>query len=205
MRRPQTTPATKLALLNATMRLMLAKGFSATSVDEICRSAGVTKGSFFHYFEGKDALGVEVLDHYWRSTTGRLEHAPFREETDPLRRLYAYIDLFIAISRDPKIPKSCLFGNFAQELSSTHPRLRARCARGFAGWTKAIKADLDQAKARYAPAVAVETRSLAEHFVAIYEGSLVLTKASGDRRVLADNMRHFRRYLEGLFGKPYHH
>jgi TetR/AcrR family transcriptional repressor of nem operon len=195
-------PATRAALLDGAMRLMLAKGFVATSVDEICAAARVTKGSFFHYFRDKEALGLAVLDHYWDATNRGLEAAPFNQETDPLRRLYAYIDLFIAISRNPRVPKSCLFGNFAQELSTTHPRLRARCAEGFSRWARAIKRDLDAARAAAVPAVKVDTKSMADHFVAIYEGSLILVKATNDPSVLARNMRHFKRYVASMFGQP---
>ena len=201
MRHALQNPPTKIALLDAAMRLMLAKSYTATSVDEICQSAGVTKGSFFHYFKGKEDLGEAVLDHNWKVTHEKPLVAPSSNETDPLKRLYAYIDRFIQISQDPQIPKSCLYGNLAQELSQTHPRITARCGRGFSEWAEEIKRDLDAAKARYVPKAALDTRSLAEHFIAVYEGSLILTKAKQDPSILADNMRHFKRYIEFLFGK----
>ena len=192
---------TKRTLLNEAMALMLRKGFSATSVDEICQNAGVTKGSFFHYFTDKEDLGRALLDHYWRVGHERLREATRHKDMDPLQRLTAYIDWFVEISKNPKIPKSCLFGNFAQELSSTHPRLRRQTWRGFKGWADEITLDLDAVKARYAPGSGVDTQSLARHFLAIYEGSLILTKAKQDPTILAESMRHFQRYIQLIFGK----
>ena len=66
MRTAQTHSPTKEKLLEAAQQLMLAKGFPATTVDEICEAAGFTKGSFFHYFESKEHLGKEVLDRFYQ-------------------------------------------------------------------------------------------------------------------------------------------
>lgn len=196
---PHSKTSTKSTLLNEAMALMLGKGFSATSVDEICQRAGVTKGSFFHYFKDKEDLGRALLDHYWQVGHERLREAAQRRDVDPLERLYAYIDWFVEISKNPQIPKSCLFGNFAQELSKTHPRLRQQTWRGFEGWAGEITRDLDAVKARYPLRTDVDTQSLARHFIAIYEGSLILTKAKQDSRILAESMRHFKRYVQLLF------
>ena len=43
----------KLRLLNAALKVVRAKGYAATTVDDICQAAGVTKGSFFHHFKSK--------------------------------------------------------------------------------------------------------------------------------------------------------
>ncbi|MEZ4656488.1 MAG: TetR/AcrR family transcriptional regulator [Caldilineaceae bacterium] len=48
-----TQSDTRTNLLDAAMQLMLDKGFTATSVDEICKQAGVTKGSFFTILAAK--------------------------------------------------------------------------------------------------------------------------------------------------------
>src|SRR5689334_24216214 len=65
MRTAQTYTPTKEKLLDAAQQLMLSKGFPATTVDEICDTAGFTKGSFFHYFESKEQLGKEVLNRFY--------------------------------------------------------------------------------------------------------------------------------------------
>lgn len=178
---------------------MLVRGFSATSVDEICAGAGVTKGGFFHYFRSKEDFGHAVLEHHRSSTQPLLQEAPFNALEDPLERLHGYLDLFVALADDPEVENSCLFGNLAQEVAPTNPALRASCWDGFAGWAEQIALELDEAKKVHPPAVDFDSRSLAEHFIAIYEGSLVLGKARGDAWVLSQGMEHFRRYLTSLF------
>ena len=53
--------ATRNKLIEATQSLVLKRGFNATTVDDICAEAGVTKGSFFHHFENKDDIGLAAV------------------------------------------------------------------------------------------------------------------------------------------------
>ncbi|MGH2670894.1 MAG: TetR/AcrR family transcriptional regulator, partial [bacterium] len=67
MRTTPATPPSKARLLDAAERLMLAKGFEATTVDEICGAAKLTKGGFFHYFHSKEDLGRQLLERFCAS------------------------------------------------------------------------------------------------------------------------------------------
>ena len=62
-------------LLDAAVQVIRTKGLSATSVDDLCAAAGVTKGAFFHHFESKQALAVAAAE-YWSLTTGALFGPP---------------------------------------------------------------------------------------------------------------------------------
>lgn len=195
----RTESPTKDKLLDAAQRLMLAKGFPATTVEEICEAAGLTKGSFFHYFASKEDLGKAVLEHYAGLGLGALESAPFRRETDPLKRIIASIDFWIDRINDPSMTCGCLLGNFAQELSDTHPEIRTQCVRYFDQWTRMLKQDFEEAKRLYRPRVRIDTQGLAEHYVAAVEGGLLLTKATRDRKGFERNLTHLKRYIEVVF------
>lgn len=199
MRLPQTDSPAKEKLLDAAQRLMLAKGFVATTVDEICEAAGLTKGSFFHYFESKDQLGLKVLDRFVATVEEEFRKAPFMKKRDPLQRLYGYLDFLIQMSKSPAAQHGCLLGNFAQELSDTHPKIRGRCAAHFARWAETLKRELDDAKAMYASRASIDTRSLAEHFIAVFEGALILAKANRDPGTVEKHLRHFKQYVKSLF------
>jgi TetR/AcrR family transcriptional repressor of nem operon len=201
MRTAQTHSPTKEKLLDAAQQLMLVKGFPTTTVDEICETAGFTKGSFFHYFESKEQLGKEVLDRFCFSLQQMIQQGSFRKKSDPLQRVYGYVDRFIAMSRNPELPSDCLLGNFTQELADTHPQIRSLCAQRFAEWAAALKHDLDEAKAKYAPKAPIDTQSLAEYLLAVLQGSRILAKAKRDKRVVEQNLQHFKRYLKTLFEK----
>ena len=78
--------------MNAALRLIREKGYGATTVDELCAAAGVTKGAFFHHFKSKEALGVAAAQYWSQMTGGLFAGAPYHQPADPLARLLAYID-----------------------------------------------------------------------------------------------------------------
>ena len=92
MRTPQKGSPAKEKLLDAAQRLMLAKGFTATTVDEICETAKLTKGSFFHYFDSKDDLGQVVLDRFVSAKAQAMRSAPFIQKRGALQRVYSYLE-----------------------------------------------------------------------------------------------------------------
>ena len=200
MRTAAERPRTKEKLLKAAQGLMQAKGFGATTVDEICGAAGVTKGSFFHYFAGKEALGRELLERFCRQNAERQESACCRER-DPLERLYSIIDCAIAMAKDPTLRNGCLLGTFAQELSDSHPKMRSLCAHEFQRWADYLKKDLDEAKAQYAPKSRIRTQDVADYFIALLEGSLIVAKAKQDPGVVERTLKQFKIYLGQLFGR----
>lgn len=191
--------STQERLLDAAQQLMLAKGFVATTVDEICEAAGVTKGSFFHYFQSKEDLGKLVLDRFCHVRLKLMQESPSQKKKDPLERVYGWVDCAIEMSKSPMAKNGCLLGNFAQELSDTRPAMRSLCAQRFTEWAALLKQELDEAKAKHLPKSRLDTESLAEHFIAIIEGALILAKAKQDMGIVEKNLGHFRRYLENLF------
>lgn len=201
MKTTKKTPSTKEQLLQTAMELMLAKGYTATTVDEICEKAGITKGGFFHYFESKEDLGKAVIEHYWQLQMQMIREMPFNAIKDPLKKLHGFLDSFADRARDPQITKSCLIGNFSQELSSTYPEIRTLCDKKFSMFADMLKQILDEAKQVYAPRSRFDTRSLAEHFIAVFQGALILSKARQDTKVIEENIWHLRQYVETLFKK----
>ncbi len=201
MKSTKKTSSTKEQLLQTAMELMLAKGYTATTVDEICEKAGITKGGFFHYFESKEDLGKAALEYYWQLQVQMIQEMPFNAIKDPLKKLHGFLDSFAAFAKNPQIPKSCLIGNFSQELSATHPEIRTLCNKKFSMFADMLKQILDEAKAIYAPRSRLDTKSLAEHFIAIFQGALILSKAKQDTKVIEESIRHFRQYVKTLFKK----
>jgi TetR/AcrR family transcriptional repressor of nem operon len=200
MRKAQPDSLTKQKLLDAAQELMLTKGYTDTSVDEICAAAELTKGSFFHYFEGKEDLGRQLAERFITRMREKFLEAPFRAKQDPLERVFGFIDFLVEKARSP-MNKGCLMGTLVQELSQTHPKIRSVCAAGFEGQAAGLAQDLEEAKAKYAPRARWNGRSVAEHMLAVAQGSIILAKAKQDRKVMEENLQLEREYIKSLFGK----
>src|SRR3712207_3234588 len=85
------TSTARAKLLDAALSIIRRKGFSATSVDELCAAAGVTKGVFFHHFRSKDDRAVKAAVHWSESTGSLFAAAPYHVHPDPLGRVLGYL------------------------------------------------------------------------------------------------------------------
>jgi TetR/AcrR family transcriptional repressor of nem operon len=191
---------TKRKLVDAGMNLMRARGFNATTVDDVCTAAGVTKGGFFHYFKSKDEIAKAALAHFHEGKVKDYEEAPFRKLADPLDRVFGRLDYVKgAVGGENHQTKGCLIGVFAQELAFTNPELREACQQVFLKIAADFSKDLAEAKALHAPNATFDPEQLATFYISIVQGSLVLAKAAGNSEVVVSNIEQFRSYLQILF------
>ena len=145
-------PETKRKLVEAGVNLMRKQGFNATTVDDICSAAGVTKGSFFHYFKTKQEVAEAAVTAFREGKVRDFANAPFRKLADPLDRIFGRLDFAIeAAGGASNQTKGCLIGVFAQELAFTNPELRDLCQAAFLRTAADIEKDLAEAKALHAP------------------------------------------------------
>jgi TetR/AcrR family transcriptional repressor of nem operon len=187
-------------LLDAALSLIRARGYEATTVDDLCVAAGVTKGAFFHHFDSKEALAVAAAE-YWSETTGALfAAAPYHRHADPLQRVLGYIDFRKAILTG-KVPEfTCLVGTMVQEVYESSPAIRGACDASISGHAATLEPDIAEAMARYHVRGGCTAQSLALHTQAVLQGAYVLAKAKGNAGIAADSIDHLRRYVVQLFG-----
>ena len=188
-------------LLNAAIEVVRKQGYAATSVDELCKKAGVTKGAFFHHFESKDALAVAAAN-YWSETTGALfAGAPYHAPADPLDRVLAYIDFRRELLRGTPAEFTCFAGTTVQEAFATSDDIRAACKASIFGHAETLVADISEAMRRHKVKGDWTAQSLALHTQAVLQGAFILAKATGDAAVAVDSANHLRRYVELLFNR----
>ena len=189
-------------LLEAARAVIRAQGYSATTVDDLCRAAGVTKGAFFHHFESKEALGVAAAQ-FWIETTSELfAHAPYHMPEDPLERVLAYVDFRRSLIDGDLADFTCLMGTMVQEAYDTHPAVREACAASIFGHAATLEPDIQAAMNARGMSGDWTAASLARHSQAVLQGAFILAKASGDARLARESIDHLRRYIELLFHDP---
>jgi TetR/AcrR family transcriptional regulator, transcriptional repressor for nem operon len=192
-------PVKKSKLLEASLSLMTGKGYHATTVDEICAAAGVTKGSFFHYFKSKEEAGKAAMDYFEKFQNAMISSAALEQYDDPWTKLNKYLDFFIEMAKDPDAPRSCLIAIMTQEMSDMNGEFRALCEEKFLRNAMPLKRILDDVIQRYPAIIPVESQQLSEYFLSVYQGSLILSQARGNRELLERNVEHCRRYIASLF------
>lgn len=186
--------------LDAALRVIRTKGYEATTIDDLCRATGLTKGSFFHHFASKEEFGIAAAAHFAGMAASIFGNAPYRTLPDPLDRVLGYIDFRAELLMEGELPViTCLLGTVVQECYATHPALREACERHIAEHAEMVAADIAEAKARYAPDAPWSPASLAYHTQAVLQGAFILAKAANDPAVAVESLRHLRRYVELLF------
>jgi TetR/AcrR family transcriptional repressor of nem operon len=190
-------------LLAAALSLVREKGYSSTSVDELCAHAGVTKGAFFHHFQSKGALAVAAAKHWSAITDAYFETAPYHQHSDPVDRILGYLDFRKALLKGEIAEFTCLVGTLVQEVYGTHPEIRAACEASISGHAAKVEADIAEALKRHRIRAPWTAESLALHTQVVLQGAFILAKAKGGAAVAAASIDHLRRYVELLF-KPAH-
>jgi TetR/AcrR family transcriptional repressor of nem operon len=190
-----------MRLLDAAVDVIRAQGYSATTIDDICLRAGLTKGGFFHHFRSKEDCAVVAAAHFAAHAETLFENAAFRKLDDPRERVLGYIDFRKAILQGDLPQFTCLLGTMVQEAYETHPVIRAACDRYIGEHAAFVCQDIVETKALYAPDAEWTPDSLAFFTQSVIQGAFVLAKAQHAAPVAADCLDHLRRYLEGLFSR----
>ena len=194
-------PTAKDKLLRTAVHMVRAKGYEATTVDELCSVAGVTKGAFFHHFKSKEELGQSAAQAFNDMADGLFASAKYMQIEDPYERLMGYVDFRIALLRGALPDFTCLLGTMVQETYETHPALREACERHISGHAAMVAKLVEAARRKYVPDAEWSAESLAFHTQAVLQGAFVLAKAKGGPAIAIETMNHLKRYIEMLFSR----
>jgi TetR/AcrR family transcriptional regulator, transcriptional repressor for nem operon len=189
---------TQEKLLTVARSLMLRQGFAATTVDEICEKAKVTKGAFFYHFKSKDELGKAVLAFHCRLSGSQAVQASYHLEKDPLRRVLKYADFVVESVRDP-IDDGCLVGVFSSELSRNSKPIREMCSMAFSAWSDEIRSMLVALEEKMPTTKKTSASELAGYFVAVFEGGLILSKAHNDLSPLRSAVKLWKGHIQTIY------
>ncbi|MEO1060377.1 MAG: TetR/AcrR family transcriptional regulator [Actinomycetota bacterium] len=199
-RRPDRGEA-RTALLDAAVRIIRRQGLHATSVDQLCAEAGVTKGAFFHHFASKEELAVAAAEH-WSVTTGALfAAAPYHDHADPADRVLGYLDFRASRIAGRPAEYTCLVGTMTQEAFETSVAVRDACADSIFGHADTLEDDLAAALDAVDHDADITASSLARHTQTVLQGAFVLSKAADDPALVLEAIGHLRRYLACVLGR----
>jgi TetR/AcrR family transcriptional repressor of nem operon len=168
---------TREQIVSSAADLIWRRGYNRTSVDDIVRHARICKGSFYHYFSSKEALGLAVID-VWTEHFGAHIRAKLSASQTPEENLHAILDAMVAAQEESGY-LGCPLGRLALEMGDVSEAFQQRLQEGFDGireafatYLKAAGLDADEASAQ------------AHYLLATLEGALMLDKVRGGGEVL---------------------
>jgi TetR/AcrR family transcriptional regulator, transcriptional repressor for nem operon len=200
---PRDGTATRERILDAAQRIVLERGFAATSVDAVLAKAPATKGAFFHHFPTKNELGRALLERYAAADERMLDDfmaVAEADSDDPAQQLVAFVRHFEQAADElaPTQP-GCLFVSFIYESQLAGDGDNDLIATSIRHWRMRLLEKLEAAAQAHPPAVAVDLHSLADQLFTTFEGGFILARAMHDPTHLRSQLTHLRHYLELLF------
>lgn len=193
---PPRPTSHRLALIDAMRKVALSKGFAATTVDEICELAGVTKGSFYHHFTGKDDLGAAALETYFDDVVAAFSAGGWDAVDDPVLRLQAFMAHAVEVATGPVLLYGCLIGTFTLDLAETSPTVRERLSAMFVALREVVAGLVEEA-ARHRGRE-IDDGEFGDQFLAVLEGSILLAKAHADPALPRRGLNLLRQHLDLL-------
>ncbi len=115
---------TRNVLLQAGINLLIRKGYSATSINDVVEIAGVPKGSFYYYYKTKEDFVEAAIIEYTVQKRAEMDRHFGNMELSPLNRVRSHFAFGMMRVMAENFESGCLVGHMAQEIASTSPRLR---------------------------------------------------------------------------------
>ncbi|WP_240222968.1 TetR/AcrR family transcriptional regulator [Rheinheimera hassiensis] len=172
-------------------------GFTASGLDKILKNVGVPKGSFYFYFNSKEAFGHAVLDSYANYFASKLDSCLLDNSFSPLQRIRNFVDdARHGIARH-QFKRGCLVGNLGQEVDVLPESFRPVLIAIFKSWQQRIAACLREAQLAGELAPAADCDALAEFFWIGWEGAVSRSRLEQSTKPLD---RYLALFIQG-FGK----
>ncbi|MDH3432183.1 MAG: TetR/AcrR family transcriptional regulator [Gammaproteobacteria bacterium] len=194
---------TRENILACAERIILQRGYSGTSIDDIISEACITKGGFFYHFDGKSDLAKQLMLRYLEQDKvffdSLLERAISLTE-DPLQQLLIFLKLMAEAMADlPGTHPGCLVASFTYESQQFDDELRNLNSQGVLAWRRFFMEQFDRVAEKYPPRIDRPLEELADMLTTVIEGGIVMSKVLDDRHILPYQLLQYRNYIRLIF------
>jgi TetR/AcrR family transcriptional repressor of nem operon len=172
---PLPVHETKQRLIEAGLRLMLARGYNAVGIQEVLSETGVPKGSFYHHFASKEEFALQAIDAY----QGAVRQLLAAKLGDPTRPPLARVrDFFEGVrgAYESEGYLGCFLGTLGQELSGASELFRRRLEHCLAEIAGAIAVCLEQARVAGDLPPSTDSARMADVLVNAWEGAALRSR-----------------------------
>lgn len=163
----------KEEILQKAIKLFKQYGYHKTSMSNIADECGLIKGSIYHYFKGKDEIGLEALktiSNYFRENIYSVALDSSLSSKEKITLFIKKIDFYFLNSIG-----GCLFGNLALEISPDNKLFRDEIIIYFDEWEDALGSILEEKYTKK------EAKELAKEYVALTQGAIMMMNLKNEQ------------------------
>lgn len=197
--------STREKILAAAEYLVLNRGFSATSIEDVIEAAEISKGGFFYHFDNKTELARGLLERYLEQDeriTAQLLARADELSDDPLERLLIFIKLFAEMLEGMETTHpGCLVASYCYESQQFDEDIRQLAREGIEHTQRVLAERIEAVSKVYPPVIMVSSAQVADMMISLLEGGIIMGKTMEDRSILPEMILKFRDYLRLLYAK----
>ena len=182
---------TRQRIVEAARELFWEKGYTATGLAELLERAGANSGSFYHFFESKDAVLRAVLETYEDLLDPHIVKPAFERHDRPVERIFALLHSYRERLVGTDCKYGCPIGRLALELDAENAPAHERIARNFTAWRKAVEACVREAGI-------AKPQDVAAFVLTVMEGGVMQSRAYGSIEPFDACVRQLRRHFDAL-------
>ncbi len=171
-------------LLRCGMEILTEQGFAATGIEAVLKRVQVPKGSFYHYFDSKEAFGQAVLQRYADYFAQKLERNFGDLSASPLQRLSNFVEEAKAGMARYQFRRGCLVGNLGQEVLVLPASFREQLELTLQDWEQRLAACLEEAVNLGEVPCGHDCKALAAYFWVGWEGAVLCARLTQNVRPL---------------------
>lgn len=190
-------------ILESAEAIILQKGFSSTSIEDILEKASITKGGFFYHFDGKVDLAKSLVERYLIQdglVFNKLIQQAEELSENPLHQLLIFLKLLSDVMGEmEQTHPGCLAVSFTYETNQVNDEVRDLVKKGFEHWRDLINSRLNKIVEKYPPQQDVDLDHIADMFITTIEGGIILSRAFQDNQLLINQVLAYRNYLRSIF------
>jgi len=166
---------TRDRLIESARYLFWERGFAGTSMADLLGHAEVNSGSFYHFFESKEALLRAVLETYLVALRPMVVDPAYAQTNEPVARIFAVLAGYRERILQTQCKYGCPLGRLALEIDPENRPAHELIARNFQGWIGAIRECIEQIKDVLPQGT--DPEALATYVLAVMEGGVMLSRS----------------------------
>jgi TetR/AcrR family transcriptional repressor of nem operon len=169
---------TRQLIVEKTAPIFNTKGFAGTSISDMTEATGLTKGSIYGNFANKDEVALAAFDHNLQKLSGIIRDEMAKQNTTR-GQLLVYVKVYDNFLKYPFPVGGCPIMNTTTEADDTHPQLKSKVNDAIIGWKNRLVAIIEKGVNSKEFKAGVDAESTALTLIALIEGAILITKATG--------------------------
>jgi len=193
----QKSENTKQLIIEKTATVFNVKGYAGTSINDVMKATGLSKGCIYGNFENKDEIALDVFDHNFGKVTQHMKERILATENS-IERLLVYPQTYKNYFRYPYLQAGCPILNTATEADDTHPLLKKRVQKALDLWKTSIENQIKRGMERNEIKADTDPTEIAIVMISMIEGAFMQAKVNNHMTELNIAMSFLEKLIKGL-------